>query len=76
VGGAAVGFLAFGGETVLKHYALRLALISEGRTPWRYVPFLDHCARLVLLQKQGGGYVFIHRLVLEHFAERHDPVKK
>jgi hypothetical protein len=24
--------------------------------------------RLVFLQRVGGGYVFIHRLLLEHFA--------
>ena len=30
--------------------------------------FLDYAARLVFLQKVGGGYIFIHRLLLEHFA--------
>jgi hypothetical protein len=31
--------------------------------------FLDHCARLILLKKVGGGYIFIHRMLLEYFAE-------
>jgi len=29
----------------------------------------DHCARLILLKKVGGGYIFIHRMLLEYFAE-------
>ena len=34
-----------------------------------YARFLDHAADLIFLQKVGGGYRFIHRLLLEHFAE-------
>jgi hypothetical protein len=29
---------------------------------------LDHAAERVLLYKVGGGYVFVHRLLMEHFA--------
>jgi len=37
--------------------------------------FLDYAAERVFLQKVGGGYIFIHRLLLEYFAEMeiHDP---
>jgi hypothetical protein len=31
--------------------------------------FLDHCAKLVLLKKVGGGYIFIHRMLLDYFAD-------
>ena len=30
--------------------------------------FLDYAVKLVFLRKVGGGYIFIHRLLLEHFA--------
>jgi hypothetical protein len=31
--------------------------------------FLDHCVDLIFLRRVGGGYIFIHRLMMEHFAE-------
>jgi hypothetical protein len=30
---------------------------------------LDWASDKVLLQKVGGGYIFIHRLLMEHFAQ-------
>ena len=33
------------------------------------VPFLDHCVDLIFLRRVGGGYIFVHRLLMEHFAE-------
>ena len=54
---------------MIKHYALRLTLWLNGYTPFKFVNFLDHCARLILLKKVGGGYIFIHRMLLEYFAE-------
>ena len=53
----------------IKHYALRLTLWLNGYTPFKFVNFLDHCARLILLKKVGGGYIFIHRMLLEYFAD-------
>jgi hypothetical protein len=61
-----------GGSAVIKHYALRLTLWLNGYTPFRFIKFLDHCARLILLKKVGGGYIFIHRMLLEYFAELPD----
>jgi hypothetical protein len=54
---------------VIKHYALRLVLWRSGRMPLMLIPFLDYCARLILLKKVGSGYIFIHRMLLEHFAK-------
>ena len=54
---------------MIKHYALRLTLWLNGYTPFKFVDFLDHCAKLILLKKVGGGYIFIHRMLLEYFAE-------
>ena len=54
---------------MIKHYALRLILWLKGYTPFNFIKFLDHCARLILLKKVGGGYIFIHRMLLEYFAD-------
>jgi len=58
-----------GGSAVIKHYALRLALWLNGYTPFKFVNFLDYCAGVILLKKVGGGYIFVHRMLLEYFAE-------
>ncbi len=36
--------------------------------PWRYARFLDYAAERLFLRKVGGGYIFVHRLLLEYFA--------
>ena len=54
---------------MIKHYALRLILWLIGHTPFRFVKFLDYCAKLILLKKVGGGYIFIHRMLLDYFAD-------
>lgn len=57
-----------GGSAVVKHYALRLILCLTGSTPFQFISFLDHCAKLVFLKKVGGGFMFIHRTLLDYFA--------
>ncbi|MEM7064813.1 MAG: protein kinase [Cyanobacteria bacterium P01_B01_bin.77] len=66
--GLAFGFAAGGGEALIKHVLLRLLLTASGTIPWNYRRFLDHATASIFLQKVGGGYLFIHRLLLEHFA--------
>jgi hypothetical protein len=39
-----------------------------GYIPWNYARFLDYATERIFLQKVGG-YIFIHRLLLEHFAQ-------
>jgi TIR domain/NACHT domain len=68
--GLITGLIA-GGEACLKHLVIRLWLVKNGSTPWNYVRFLDHSAGRILLRKVGGGYAFLHRLLLEHLAARH-----
>jgi eukaryotic-like serine/threonine-protein kinase len=65
-----IGALALGGYAVLSHIALRLVLWRCGAMPLDYVRFLDYAAERVFLRKVGGGYIFVHRLLLEHFASR------
>ncbi|GAB4386557.1 MAG: hypothetical protein Kow00121_53410 [Elainellaceae cyanobacterium] len=68
-GGFIAGFIFSGGQACFKHLMLRLVLWRSGYLPWNYSRFLNHVANRVFLQKVGGGYIFLHRLLLEHFAQ-------
>jgi DNA polymerase III delta prime subunit len=57
-----------GGFACFQHYFVRILLLCAGYIPWNYVRFLDYAAEQILLRKVGGGYIFIHRMLLEHFA--------
>jgi hypothetical protein len=63
-----IGGLRYGGLAVIQHSILRLLLYFEKRAPLNYTHFLDYCAGRIFLCKVGGGYIFIHPLLLEHFA--------
>ena len=72
IGGLVFGLvfgLIVGGSASIRHFALRLMLYRMGHSPWNYARFLDHAADRLFLQKVGGGYIFVHRMLLEHFAE-------
>jgi hypothetical protein len=60
--------LHYGGAAVIQHWTLRLLLALSGHAPLRYAAFLDHAAGRVLLRRVGGGWVFVHRLLLDYFA--------
>ena len=62
VGGDSSGLIC------IQHLSLRLILWWNHYIPWNYARFLDYATQLIFLQKVGGGYIFIHRLLLEHFA--------
>jgi len=69
-----VGYGLFaGGGACLQHFALRLVLWHNNFAPLHYVRFLDYAAARIFLRKAGGGYVFVHRLLLEYFAAMHQP---
>ena len=53
---------------VIKHYSLRFILSYKKYTPKDVVGVLNYASKLILMQRVGGGYIFIHRLLLEHFA--------
>lgn len=57
-----------GGVPCIEHLVLRLLLYLNGYIPWNYAHFLDYCTDRLLLQRVGGRYRFIHRLLQEHFA--------
>ncbi|MEL7499474.1 MAG: CHAT domain-containing protein [Planctomycetota bacterium] len=64
-----VGML-LGGHDWLKHVLLRRVLVATGQLPQRLIEFLEYVCQLNFLKRVGGGYIFLHRLLQEHFAER------
>ena len=64
-------FLIYGGFTVLMHYVLRLWLAWRTPLPLDLVRMLDRASELGLLRRVGGGYVFLHRTLLDYFAASH-----
>jgi transcriptional regulator with XRE-family HTH domain len=69
ISGLIVG-LPNGGIASIQHLVLRILLWRSRLIPWNYPHFLDHATEHILLSKVGGGYMFIHRLLLEHFVSR------
>ena len=69
--GVALGTLAglrFGGIDALYHYVLRLVLFLESGTAAKLARQLDAASEAGVLRKVGGGYIFMHRLLLEHYG--------
>ena len=71
-----LGSLDYGGRAVIQHLALRFILSIKGFTPWNYVRFLDYCVDRIFLRRVGGGYIFVHRLLMEHFADMYPADEK
>jgi hypothetical protein len=63
-----LGGLLAGGSAWLQHYTLRTLLWWKKLIPSDYIDFLDYAADHLLLRKVGGGYIFVHRLLLDYFA--------
>jgi GTPase SAR1 family protein len=61
--------LKYGGLDFISHFTLRFILYRDGSVPWNYRHFLDYASERILLRKVGGGYIFIHRSLMEYFAE-------
>jgi len=66
--GLILGLLFGGGMAVIQHYGLRFFLWLRNYVPFSLVHLLDYASERIFLQKVGGGYIFIHRMLLEHFA--------
>lgn len=52
----------------IQHLCLRLIFCLRGYIPWNLARFLNYATERIFLHKVGGGYIFIHRSLLEHFA--------
>lgn len=61
----------FGGAlTCLQHGILRLVLYWAKRIPWNWVIFFKQAEDRLFIQQIGGSFIFVHRYLQEHFAER------
>ncbi|HET7463529.1 MAG TPA: NACHT domain-containing protein [Longimicrobium sp.] len=67
---ALLAMLWYGGSNVLEHRVLRMLLARTGLIPRDYRERLDQATQLILMQKVGQGYMFIHRMLMEHLAAR------
>jgi eukaryotic-like serine/threonine-protein kinase len=64
-----IGGFANGGLAFIQHFTLRFFLYRTNCIPWKIVPFLECCIERLFLYRVGGGYIFVHRLLMEHFAQ-------
>jgi DNA-binding SARP family transcriptional activator len=65
-------WLICGGFACIQHLIIRGILHKNGFMPWNYAAFLDYGVEKTFLRRVGGGYVFLHRLLLEYFAALND----
>ncbi|MEM1172583.1 MAG: hypothetical protein AAGJ08_26780, partial [Cyanobacteria bacterium P01_H01_bin.35] len=57
---------------VIQHLTLRIIFFLTKKAPWNYARFLNYATEKMLLQRVGGGYRFIHRLLQERLAWRYE----
>lgn len=62
-------FTLYGGMAWCQHIALRFVLYWHRYLPLRLVPWLDSMVQAGILRRVGGGYIFVHRSLLEYFAD-------
>ena len=66
-----LGFaLAYGQLAYYQHARLRRILYDRGHIADDYPAFLNQTAERNLLRKVGGGYTFVHALLLQYFSGR------
>ncbi len=63
-----IGITAGGGKACFQHLSLRIVLWQSG-LPWNFARFLNYCVERRLLLRVGGSYRFLHRELLDHFAQ-------
>jgi hypothetical protein len=66
--GVTIGLIR-AGYCCIQHFTLRVILCCNVKIPWNYARFLDYATEHIFLQKVGGSYIFVHRMLLEHFAQ-------
>jgi len=61
-------FIAMGGLAVWRHYVIRFLLWHSRAFSGQAPRFLDDACARFLLRRVGGGYSFMHRLLLDYFV--------
>ncbi|NES67919.1 MAG: NACHT domain-containing protein, partial [Okeania sp. SIO2D1] len=64
------------GMSVIQHLILRITFFLTKKAPWNYARFLNYATEKMLLQRVGGGYRFIHRLLQQRLAWRYNNQQK
>jgi hypothetical protein len=59
-------------QSTLRHVVLRWILSRRRVFPWQAQAFLEDATSRILVRRAGGGYSFMHRLLLEYFARMDD----
>jgi hypothetical protein len=72
IGGGLVGWAVSGGWALMRHVVLRWILSGRGVFPWYAQAFLEDATSRILVRRDGGGYSFMHRLLLEYLARMDD----
>ncbi|MCB0155066.1 MAG: NACHT domain-containing protein, partial [Anaerolineae bacterium] len=67
-----IGVLVSGGLFYIEYLILRILLWQYNYAPFNYTRFLDYCYNRIFLRKVGDSYIFIHRMLLDHFAQMTD----
>ena len=63
------GIFFGGGIACIQHFSLRFVLWQSGTIAWNIARFLNYCVERRLLLRVGGRYRFLHRELLDHFAQ-------
>jgi hypothetical protein len=58
----------YGGFDFYQHYVLYFILFVRGDLPLKFSRFVDFAKEKIFLRNIGTGYVFIHKLLMEHFS--------
>jgi len=54
----------------LQHGLLRIMLATTNVLPLRLTSLVDDAVERIILRRVGGGYIYLHRLLLERLAQR------
>ena len=68
IGGVAGGLTGAIKQDPFGEEVMLFLLWQAGVAPSNYPHFLDYAAEHILLRKVGGGYMFVHQLLLDYFA--------
>jgi hypothetical protein len=56
-----------------EQWLVRRRLARQQVVPYPLVPFLSYAVQCLLLRQVGDGHIFVHRELLDHFADRAAP---
>jgi GTPase SAR1 family protein len=65
----------FGGGYLVRYMISHWLLYLDGNLPKNLINFLDYSTECIFLRRVGGGYIFIHRMLMEYFASMNEGQK-